>query len=81
MSMTEEQLQLRRELEPIIKRFRNCHITMRGAMTELEVVFESRLAEANKRVEERDKTIKLLQDRLYALKIENEVLTNDKKGK
>jgi len=50
--MTEKQLQLRRELEPIIKRFRSYAITMRDAMTEIEVVFESRLAEANKRVEE-----------------------------
>jgi len=43
--MTEDRLELRRKLEPIIKRFRNYTITMRDAMSEIESVFQSQLSE------------------------------------
>ena len=49
--MTDEQFQLRRDLEPIIKRFRSHTITMRDAMTEIEAVFTAQLTAKQERID------------------------------
>ncbi len=52
VAMSEEQLQFRRELEPIIKQFKYRTKTMRDTMTEIEEVYQSQLAGRDKEIEE-----------------------------